>query len=88
MKTQGLILAFCRVTAVCALLSAASCQCCCHSDQYGDLIDCVSESSPKFDALYCPGLDVSRIGQPDWCESPVNRLWGASRCDDNCATCE
>jgi len=69
------------IVAVALLVSAAGCQCCGHLDAYGDVIDCVSESSPRFDALYHPGLDVSRIGQRDWCECSFNRFWCDCRCD-------
>lgn len=78
MKFIGLILAI-----VCAL-SAVGCQCCRCSERYNDHIDCASESSPKLDALYCPGLDVSRIGQPDWCEFGLNRYLCPCRCDECC----
>lgn len=35
------------------------------------------------DALYCPALDLTRIGYPDWCQSPLNRwLYGDCCCRD------
>lgn len=56
------------------LIGASGCQCCALFDCYADVIDHVSESSPRFDCLYHPSLDLNRIGKPDWCQCPVNRL--------------
>lgn len=76
------------IVAIAIPLLATGCQCCRCLDNYGDAIDCISESSPKFDDCYDPRFDVSRIGQPDWCECGFNRWWCGCRCEPGCPQCE
>ncbi|HWL07071.1 MAG TPA: hypothetical protein VNQ76_01530 [Planctomicrobium sp.] len=43
------------------------------TERYQDAIDHVADRSPHADHWYCPGLDVSRINQPDWYQSKWNQ---------------
>lgn len=56
------------------------CQCSPLYESYNDLIDDVADVDPELDPLYCPQLDLTRIGHPDWCQSPVNRALCARAC--------
>lgn len=38
---------------------------------YANLVDDINDTHIYFDRWYCPRLDVSRAGKPDWC-GPVN----------------
>lgn len=48
------------------LLSMTGCHCMRGSDGYGTVVDRVADTKWALDPLYVPGLDVSRIGMPDW----------------------
>ena len=68
-----------------ALLALASgCQCCPTAECYYQKIDCIADSELELDWLYFPELDVSRIGKPDWCRCPVNRLLCCCACRPEC----
>lgn len=63
------------------LWGLAGCQCCQLTESYMDVVDCVADRSPHADALYCAGLDLTRIGYPDWCQYKINRcLYGECCC--------
>jgi hypothetical protein len=51
----------------------------------GDLIDTLTERRLSLDFLYKPGLDLTRIGKPDWCRSPLNRLLRRDKCCGSCS---
>jgi len=60
-----------------ALLAAggfSGCQCSCLFDHYADEIDYIATDEGHFDVLYCPCLDLTRIGRPDWCQCGFNRV--------------
>lgn len=63
-----------------AVASMAGCRNCCCLDHYGCAIDHIKDYPVIFDTWYCPRLDISRAGKPDWC-GPVNRLVGCRRCN-------
>ena len=50
----------------------------------GDLIDTLTERRLSLEFLYRPGLDLTRIGKPDSCRSPLNWLLCRDKC---CGTC-
>jgi hypothetical protein len=62
------------------VLFNSGCQCHPRIDVYEDAIDDISDNSLKFDGLYRPGLDLTRCGKPDWCSSPINRLFYKGCC--------
>lgn len=67
-----------------ALLAAAGfsgCQCCRLFDHYADAVDCVATHETALDALYHPGLDLTRIGRPDWCQCGFNRALCRCTCE-------
>ena len=66
------------------LLCLAGCQCCPTANCYYDAVDVVADCELELDCLYHPELDVSRIGQADWCRCPVNRLLCGCSCRDQC----
>jgi len=69
-----------------ALLGVAGgCNCCCLMDRYGDHVDDIGQCHPELDCLYHPAYDLSRIGMPDWCACPINRILGGCACD--CQEC-
>lgn len=75
--------------AVLALSVGAGCQCSPKLNCYANIIDDISDQEGDLDYLYHPGLDLTRIGKPDWCQDPVNRLlWGTSCCEDYYYGCE
>ncbi len=49
---------------------------------YHDTIDDISDHKVCLDHLYRPGLDISRAGMPDWCQSRFNRRHAPCRCCD------
>lgn len=63
---------------------ACGCQCCCLTDHYADAVDCVATHETALDALYHPGLDLTRIGREDWCQCRINR----ALCPCACARCK
>lgn len=50
------------------------CQCYRLTHRYGGLIDDLSDYKMEIDPLYVPGLDISRVGMPDWQRFGLNRL--------------
>ena len=68
------------VGAVGFAISSIGCQCCGLHEPYEDLIDAVSEPAVRFDPLYVPGWDVTRIGHSDWCQKRMNRLFCHRAC--------
>ena len=64
----------------------AGCQCCPCSDVYSNVIDDTSDclAKPSADCLYCPALDLNRIGKSDWCECRLNRLLCCRCCQSDC----
>jgi len=72
-----------RIWLTALLLGNAGCQCCSWTEHYQDTIDHVADHQPHLDSIYHPGLDLTRIGYPDWCQSPLNRwLYGDCCCRD------
>ncbi|MBX3439602.1 MAG: hypothetical protein KF861_19090, partial [Planctomycetaceae bacterium] len=53
-------------------------------DHYADAVDCVATHETALDALYHPGLDLTRIGRSDWCQCGFNR----ALCRCTCARCK
>ncbi len=69
------------IMAVTALSSG--CQCTPMTARYGNFVDDVSDSKLELERFYVPGLDVSRIGMPDW-----RRFgWNHVLCKCNCRIC-
>lgn len=62
------------------LLAVGGCRCVPGFDAYAGFIDRLGENPPRWDALYSPCLDVTRIGRPDWCACGFNRVLGCCRC--------
>lgn len=58
----------------------SGCRCCFLFEPYNDLIDHLNDSQWIFDPWYCPRLDISRAGKPDWC-GPINRHLAPCRCE-------
>ena len=52
-----------------ALASSVGCRCLPGLNCYGNVIDDVADAEwwHPLDNVYCPRLDVSRAGRPDWC---------------------
>lgn len=77
----------CNVKRLAALVllvaSAASsgCICCPGFGLYADYIDSWGSRGQYNDILYHPRLDISRMGQPDWCSGPVNRHVDDCQCE-------
>ena len=59
---------------------SAGCRCSPVMPCYADFIDDVSDNPELFDKWYCPRLDISRAGKPDWC-GPLNSRLAPCRCD-------
>lgn len=64
-----------------ALAGSAGCRCLPGLNAYGNVIDDVSDADwwHPLDNVYCPRLDISRAGRPDWC-GPVNSRLCPCRC--------
>lgn len=62
------------------VLGQSGCRCCFLFEPYNDLIDHLNDSRWIFDPWYCPRLDISRAGKPDWC-GPINRTLAPCRCE-------
>jgi len=58
----------------------SGCQCGPLYEGYAGFVDSVSDQLPLLERLYVPQLDISRIGQPNWCQSPINRLLAPCEC--------
>jgi hypothetical protein len=73
----------CRTFAFLPLLALfiSGCQCCQCTETIGDVADTVSAHEIEADGLYCPALDLTRIGRRDWCQYPVNRWLCPCRCN-------
>ena len=69
-----------------SLCLLSGCQCGPLYEGYAGFVDGVSDQLPLLERLYVPQLDISRIGQPDWCRSPINRLLAPCECRN--AYCE
>ncbi|MGD9857237.1 MAG: hypothetical protein AB7U20_20015 [Planctomycetaceae bacterium] len=59
----------------------SGCQCCRLTDHYADAVDCVATHETALDALYHPGLDLTRIGRADWCQCGINRALCPCACE-------
>lgn len=58
----------------------SGCRCAPGFQQYADFIDDVNDNPVLWDQWYCPRLDISRAGKPDWC-GPVNSRLAPCRCE-------
>ena len=63
-----------------AIVLLSGCQCGPLYEGYARFVDGVSDQLPLVERFYIPQLDISRIGQPDWCQSPINRLLAPCEC--------
>ena len=63
---------------------SSGCRCGGLDNASGDLIDTLTERRLSLEFLYKPGLDLSRIGKPDWCRSPLTRLLCRDKCRNSC----
>jgi hypothetical protein len=50
---------------------------------YYNLVDDINDTHIYFDNWYCPRLDISRAGKPDWC-GPVNSKLSPGICYLGC----
>lgn len=64
------------------VFATSGCQCSGLTERYADVIDDVADSSPRFDCLYTPCLDLTRIGKPDWCQCRFSGLLCRRGCRD------
>jgi hypothetical protein len=83
---------FLILSSVMCAIGLAGCQCCGGTERYADAVDCINDHAPEWDWLYHPCLDLTRIGQPDWCGCGFNRLWCrrgccAAHCGEPCPEC-
>lgn len=67
--------------AVSCAIGLSGCRCCCLLEPYAEVVDHIKDYPILFDTWYCPRLDISRAGKPDWC-GPVNRFLAPCRCCD------
>lgn len=74
----------CGIAALMLAVGLSGCQCCCLFERYADEIDRIATDECCLDAFYCPCLDLTRIGRPDWCQCGFNRLL----CPCACARCK
>ena len=72
---QHLVLA---LLLVCGL---TGCQCCPLTNHYASAVDCIADHEHHLDVFYHPGLDLTRIGRPDWCQCGFNHWLCHCRCD-------
>jgi len=63
---------------------SSGCRCGYLNDASGDFIDTITEPRLSLDRWYRPELDLTRIGKPDWCRSPFNRLLCRDKCSGSC----
>lgn len=75
--------------ALCAAAFASTgCEVCrWKQDCWADVIDDVSDHECELDCLYCPELDISRMGKPDWCQCPINAWLDWRQCSCNRPYC-
>lgn len=62
---------------------ATGCRSCFLLNPYANVIDDINDTHIYFDDWYCPRLDISRAGRPDWC-GPINRRLGKNICYLGC----
>ncbi len=62
------------------LVIISGCQCTPMTARYGDVIDDISDRKLELERFYVPGLDVSRIGMPDWRGFGWNHKLGKCKC--------
>jgi hypothetical protein len=74
--------AFVCIVLIQLIIVSSGCQCFKASNLYYNLIDDVSDTQVYADRFYYPTLDLTRIGKPDWCRSPINRWW--CKCCNDC----
>lgn len=55
------------------LMSLPGCQLFPVTERCQDAVDHIADRTPHADHWYCAGLDLTRIGQPDWYECSLNR---------------
>ena len=77
-----------RFSALLLLLFATGCQCGTVSECWSTKVEKLVCHVPRFDKFYKPEHDITRMGQPDWCCSPKNRMLFGCACEKNCGTCE
>ena len=65
----------------CLLLGLSGCQCCPLTESYATAIDVISDHEHHFERVYVAGLDLNRIGRPDWCSYRINHLFCPCVCD-------
>ena len=58
----------------------SGCQCTPFTARYGNVIDDLSDSKLEMERFYQPGLDVSRVGMPDWRRYRWNHLLCKCKC--------
>lgn len=63
-------------------LGSAGCRCSPLAERCYDKVDCISDHKACLDRLYCPRLDVSRAGMPDWCSGRAHSK--CRRCQGRC----
>ena len=68
------------------LVAAAGCQCTGLEDAAGDLVDDINQREPELDGLYHAEWVPRRIGDAQWCRSPINRFFCRRQCN-TCSTC-
>lgn len=59
------------------------CRSCFLLNPYANVIDTINDTHLYFDHWYCPRLDISRAGRPDWC-GPINSRLGKNICYAGC----
>lgn len=59
------------------------CRSCFLLNPYANVVDDINDTHIYFDNWYCPRLDISRAGKPDWC-GPINRRLGKQICYLGC----
>lgn len=67
---------------------ASGCQCYRVTHRYAGVIDTVSDYKMELDPLYVPGLDISRVGMPDWQRFGLNRLLCPCANGNCCRNCK
>ena len=61
----GALKTACLLIAVCSLCLASGCQCCCcGTNCWSRVVDCVADHPLRCDCLYCAKLDATRINRP------------------------
>ena len=74
-----------RLILALAVLSCVSgCQCWGLNDKYSSCVESLVDYVPRLDDCYSPCMDLTRIGQPDWCCCPCSSFWCPNACDKSC----